>query len=127
MRSRITGVFAAAAVTVVASCQTNERPNEVARGTLGESVNSICFTRQINDWQPLGDRALILQHGLDDYYRVELIGTCDVRDAFLNLQVETRAGSCLNTGDEVRFNNRPGEVCSVGDMHRWHVPDIPGL
>ena len=107
----------------LAGCTATDRNNRITNGTIGEQVNSICFNRQINDWHPLNDRAIILRRGRSDYYRVDLIGACQVEEAFLSLQINSRGGSCLAPGDQIRFRNDRGISCSIGNIYRWNLAD----
>ena len=105
---------------LLAACQSSDRTSPVINGTQGAEVSSLCFTRQIDSWQPLDDRGFILQRGLDDYFLVEVMGTCRVQDAFAGIQLNSRSGICLNAGDTISFRNDQGLPCSIDDIYEWH-------
>jgi hypothetical protein len=111
---------------LLAGCQSPGRTSPVANGTQGPEVSSICFTRQIDSWQPFGDSGFILRRGMNDYFLVEVAGTCRVRDAFAGIQLNARTGTCLTVGDTIRFRNDQGLPCSISDIYEWHPADAVG-
>lgn len=107
---------------VLVACQSSEeiRSSAIERGQAGEQVDRICFTRQIDSWQRLDERSIVVRRGMNDYYRLELMGACDPRDAFVAIQLESRSGMCLSQGDRVRFDrDRSGLSCSIRRIHEW--------
>ena len=63
---------------------------------------------------------------MDDYYLVEVMGTCRVRDAFAGIQLNSRSGTCLTVGDTISFRNDQGLPCSIGDIYEWHPAAATG-
>ena len=107
---------------VMVACQSSDetRSSAIERGQAGEQVDRICFTRQIDSWQRLDDRSIVVRRGMNEYYRLELMGACDPRDAFVAIQLESRSGICLSQGDRVRFDrDRAGLSCSIRRIHEW--------
>jgi hypothetical protein len=119
-RSILSILFIAALLT---ACQSSGRTPRIANGTLGPEVNSICFTRQINDWHPHSNNSFILRRGLSDHYLVEVMGVCQIRDAFAGIQLNARTGTCLTVGDTIRFRNDQGLPCTIGKIYEWHLAD----
>lgn len=110
-------IFAGVALLLVA-CQASG-PSAVQRGTPGEQVNSVCFTNQIRGWQPLSRNAIVLERGLNDYYRVTLNGACDATRSGLTMATESRSGICLGIGDDIDFANDFSPSCSIESIHAW--------
>lgn len=110
-------IFAGVALLLVA-CQASG-PSAVQRGTPGEQVNSVCFTNQIRGWQPLSRNAIVLERGLNDYYRVTLNGACDATHSGLTMATESRSGICLGIGDDIDFANDFSPSCSIESIHAW--------
>jgi len=88
----------------------------------GEAVDNICFTRDINGWRELGDSAVLVQKGVNDWYKLDLIGTCRPDQAFNAIAIRTRpsAGFCLSKGDTVTTYTTPmAEQCAISAIHKW--------
>jgi len=122
----ISTLLASALLVSLAGCQSSSssRSEELANGTAGEQTNQICFTRNIRDWHELDSQTIIVRANLDDYYRLELSGGCDGRNAFTHIEVRSRSGSCLGVGDEVSFDRDFGPSCTIRRINRWHLADI---
>lgn len=110
-------VLAGVALLLIA-CQSSG-PSAVQRGTAGDEVNSVCFTNQIRGWQPLSRNAIVLERGLNDYYRVTLNGVCDATRSGLTMATESRSGICLGIGDDIDFANDFSPSCSIQSIHAW--------
>lgn len=104
---------------LLTACASSERADDIRNGVAGDEVNSICFTRQINSWQEFDDRSIILERGRNDYYKVDLAGSCMPRDAFVGLQFHSRSGICLNVGDEIDFPDDRAPSCTIRRIHEW--------
>jgi len=111
-----------AVAILLGSCQGSDgsRQQAVLDGSQGERVSSVCFLRDIRNWYALDERTVILQKGRDEYYRLNLIGACDPRQAFLTLRTESRSGICLSAGDQISFPQDHGFSCSIGSIYEWH-------
>lgn len=116
------GIILGASLLFLSSCMSSG-PNAVQRGTLGEELNSICFNRQINGWQPLNRNAIILEKGVNDYYRVTLDGGCDAQSSGLSIATESRTGICLQEGDEIDFEGDFSPSCRIDQINAW-IPAI---
>lgn len=126
MRLSATAGFTIILTALLASCtSTDEGPategglTDSRHGVAGDEVASICFNREISSWQELTRDSIVLERGLDDYYRVELAGPCEPRDAFLSLRVESRDGICLGTGDEIDFPDDNAPSCTIRRINEW--------
>lgn len=117
-RSMILG----ASLLVLAACQSSG-PNAVQRGSPGEQLSSLCFNSQINGWQPLSRNAIILEKGLNDYYRITLDGGCDAQHSGLSIVTESRTGICLGEGDEIDFEGDFSPSCRIDQINAW-VPAV---
>ena len=115
-----------ASVLVLSACRSTEpgRQQAVLDGVQGERVSSVCFLRDIRNWYALDERSVIIQRGRDDYYKLDLIGACDTRQAFLTLRTQSRSGICLSPGDEISFPRDQGFSCSISNIHAWHPREI---
>lgn len=106
-------------------------PREKADGTSieaeiaarqGKEVDRICFARQINGWRAIGEHAVLLEKGVNDWYKLDLVGTCRPEWAFNAIAVRTRpAGSlCLSKGDRIEtFTTPMVESCAIVAIYEW--------
>lgn len=115
---------AAATVALLAACTTP--PTEMADAKpdprQGEEVRSLCFTDQIRNWREHDSRSVIVDRGVRDEYKLDLIGTCRPQDAFFSIGLVSRgASSCLSSGDKLvtdsRYNDGP---CSIRRIYKWN-------
>ncbi|MCB1669632.1 MAG: DUF6491 family protein [Gammaproteobacteria bacterium] len=97
----------------------DRREQAIALGEPGRSVQSICFVRQIESWQPLSEEAIVIERAINDYYRLNLIGACEPDLAFNTLQFESRSGICLNPGDEIEFPGSFSPSCTISSIDTW--------
>lgn len=96
----------------------------IVNGMQGEEESSICFSRTIRSWHELDDTAIVVEARNDEYYKLELAGGCNTRNAFMQIAVESRGSSCLTPGDRITFDRDLGLSCSVTRIHRWHLADM---
>jgi hypothetical protein len=124
MRQNMKLLAAAAVAALFAGCTTP--PAEMADAKpdprQGEEVRQICFTSQIRNWRENDNRSVIVEARVRDEYKLELIGTCQPRDAFTSIGLVSRGGgSCLSTGDtlitDARYNDGS---CSVRRIYKWN-------
>lgn len=122
----VSTLLASAVLLSLAGCQgsSSSRSEELANGTAGEQMSQICFTRNIRSWHELDRQTIIVHANVSDYYRLELSGGCDGRNAFTHIEVRSRSGSCLGVGDEVSFDRDFGPSCSIRRINRWHLADV---
>jgi hypothetical protein len=117
-------LFAAAAGALLAGCATPPADTADAKPDprQGEEVRNICFAQQIRNWRELDNRSVLVEARMNDEYKLELLGTCNPRDAFLNIGLVSRGGSsCLSTGDllvtDARYNDGS---CSIRRIYKWN-------
>jgi putative hemolysin len=117
-------LLAAAAAALLAGCATP--PADMAEANIdprqGEEVNNICFAQQIRNWRELDNRSVIVEANSRDEYKLDLIGTCNPRDAFLSIGLVSRGGSsCLSSGDQLITDERyNGGSCSIRRIYKWN-------
>jgi len=118
--SALMASLAVLTIGTTACSSSSPRSAAILNGTQGEQVSSICFSRNINDWQELGPNSIILRANRNDYYRVDLVGVCQPDQAFSTIGIQSRSGLCLEQGDRIGFDNdlSPGS-CSVSRIYRW--------
>lgn len=88
----------------------------------GAEVRNICFQSQIRNWRENDRRSVIVEVGVRDEYKLDLIGACDPGDAFMNIGLVSRGGgSCLSTGDQLVTDSRYNDgSCSIRRIYEWH-------
>ena len=122
-------LFAATAAALLAGCATPPVDTADAKPDprQGEEVNNICFAQQIRNWRENDNRSVIVEARLNDEYKLELIGTCNPRDAFLNIGLVSRGGSsCLSTGDKLVTDARYNDgSCSIRRIYKWNKDAVP--
>lgn len=116
-------MIAGVAAVLVAACQTStETAEREIDPRQGESVSQVCFSQQIRSWAPHDSRSVIIEKGMREHYKLDLIGTCQPDDAFTSIGLVSRigGGSCLSTGDQLvtdaRYNDGP---CSIHRIYKW--------
>jgi len=126
-RTRLSSAFVAgacAAGLLAAGCTTPsaETTSAAPDPRQGEAVRNICFQNQIRGWRKLDSRAVIVEVGVRDEYKLELVGTCQPDDAFLNIGLVSRGGgSCLTVGDRLVTDARYGDgSCSISRIYKWN-------
>lgn len=93
---------------------------------IGEEVNRICFQRNIKGWRPVKgeDDVVLLERGINNWYRVELLGACDERlFRFAHkIGIDSRpGGGCVTRGDAIIVEDSPGfnRRCTITAMYEW--------
>lgn len=120
--------LAAAAALVVASLPAlaEEENDDGADQRIGAEVNKICFPRNINGWKSVKgeDNVVLLEEGINDWYRVEVSGGCDeqvFRFAHV-IGIKSRpAGGCLRRGDLILVEDGGGFArrCFIKRIYQW--------
>jgi hypothetical protein len=119
-------LVSAALLGLMASAAADEKPAAAPDPRLGPEVNRICFARTISGWKEIkGDEeAVLLETGVNNWYRVELAGTCRYRDFRFaqTIGIESRpGGGCVTKGDVIlvegagRFMHR----CFITRINEW--------
>lgn len=117
----------AAGMTVFSSAYAeDEGGEEKVDLRLGEEVDRICFPRNINGWKTVKkeDNVLLLEEGVNDWYRVELLGACRYRDLRFThkIALETRpSGGCVTRGDVITLIDNSGfnRRCTITQINEW--------
>jgi hypothetical protein len=115
---------AACASALVAACTTP--PTETAEAKpdprQGKEVRQICFNQQIRNWRENDRRSIIVEKGVNEEYKLDLIGTCEPSDAFLSVGLVSRVGggTCLSSGDRLVTDARYDGSCSIRRIYEWH-------
>ena len=93
---------------------------------VGEAVQQVCFTRNLDSWQNVdNDRnALILRMNNRERYKLKLSGGCDPDWAFTTIAIISRPGSgCLSRGDKLKTDrDMYGMACTILGINKWN-PD----
>jgi hypothetical protein len=124
MKTSLKMILGACASTLLVACST--APMETADAKpdprQGEQVRNICFQQQIRNWRKLDNRSVIVEVGVRDEYKLELMGTCQPDDAFTSIGLVSRAGtSCLNEGDKLITDARYNDgSCSIRKIYKWN-------
>lgn len=123
-------ICAMAGAALLAGCQTSEEYAEAESrleaeiaAKQGERVDRICFTRSVRGWRELGDDAVLLRRGVNDWYQVNLSGTCQPEWAFNAIAVRTRpaGSSCISRGDRIDTPDAPiSGSCLITEIYEWN-------
>jgi hypothetical protein len=120
-------VFAGAAMISAATADpAKDKDSKPADPRIGEEVNSICFASTINGWRSIKgeDDAVLLERGVNDWYKVSLSGACDERlfRSAIAIGLESRpGGGCVSRGDVIIVEDTPGFTrrCMITRMYKW--------
>lgn len=115
--------FAGVASTAFAKQDNDQTPDK----RIGDEVDRICFGSTINGWKTVDkktDDVVLLQKGVNDWYYVELLGTCDssVLRSAEHIGIESRpAGGCITRGDTILVRDHPDLIrrCAIQRMYKW--------
>ena len=120
----IASAAAAFAMLAAAGCSTPLADSADARPAprQGADVRNVCFQSQIRNWRENDRRSVIVEVGVRDEYKLDLIGACDPGDAFMNIGLVSRGGgSCLSAGDQLVTDSRYNDgSCSIRRIYEWH-------
>lgn len=124
MQTSLNKVLAACAATMfVAACSTSAVETAKAPDPRqGEKVRNICFSSQIRNWRENDSTSIIVEKGLKEEYKLDLIGACDPDDAFFSIGLISRVsgGSCIDEGDELVTDSRYDGKCSIRNIYKWN-------
>lgn len=124
--------LAAIAVTALAGAASAADSGKAPDPRIGEEVKSVCFAQTISGWRAIKgeDHAVLLEKGVNDWYRAELAGSCresDFRSA-ITIGIESRpAGGCLTRGDAI-IVKAPGDFmqrCIITRLAKWDDDAAP--
>lgn len=99
---------------------------------IGEQVDRICFGRDINNFKTIKgeDDAVLLEKGVNDWYKATLIGACSYRELkwAMSVAIDQRpAGGCVTPGDYLVFSRSvsgdfsfPNTTrCAISEIYKW--------
>ena len=118
--------FCTAALTSAAFADPQKGAQKPADPALREEVDSICFASTINGWRSVKgeDDTVLLERGVNDWYKVKLSGGCNeslFRSA-LTIGIDSRpGGGCVSRGDVIVVKDTPGFTrrCMITRMYKW--------
>lgn len=119
--------FAGAAMMSAAFAEHHEGDEtKAADPRLGEKVDRICFASTINGWRSVKgeDDTVLLERGVNDWYKVNLAGGCDehlFRSA-LTIGIDSHpGGGCVTRGDVIIVKDSPGFTrrCMIHSIYKW--------
>ena len=88
-------------------------------------MKQICFASSINGWRELKGqrRSVILTKGVNDEFKVDLSGVCDVSQAMMKIGTRSRGSSCLTRGDDILVDNGFSGVdrCMITKIYIWNA------
>lgn len=100
---------------------------------LGEEVDRICFSRDIDGFRTIDDEddAVLLERGVNDWYKATLSGPCNYSTLRFaqSVAIDDRPrGGCVTRGDALVFSDSAfGDFsfpratrCIIVEMHRWN-------
>jgi hypothetical protein len=121
--SAIALAAAAAAAPVFAG---DKKPGADPDPRIGKEVDRICFQSTINGWRAVKgeDDVVLLERGVNSWYRVELLGACDYRlfRSALAIGIDSSpGGGCVTRGDRIIVEDGPGfeRSCVITHMYEW--------
>lgn len=113
-----------AAMILAAGCTTPlaDTANAEPDPRQGAEVRNVCFQSQIRSWRKLDNRSVVVEVGVRDEYKLDLMGTCQPDDAFMQIGLVSRGGgSCLSPGDQLVTDARYNDgSCSIRKIYEWH-------
>lgn len=113
-------------MTAAAPVMAEEEAETAADPRIGKEVNRICFPRNINGWKSVKgeDNVVLLEEGVNDWYRVEVSGACPER-VFRFAHVigidSSPAGGCVRRGDIILVEDTGGFArrCFIQRIYEW--------
>jgi hypothetical protein len=121
-----------AVLAVLAALAAGAAAEESADLRLGKQVDRICFGRNINNFKAIDgvDDAILLEKGVNDWYKATLIGACNYSQLrwAQSVAIEQRpAGGCVTPGDYLIFSSSafgdfsfPNSTrCAISEIHEW--------
>lgn len=98
---------------------------------IGKEVNRICFAQSINGWKEIKDEdgVVLLETGVNDWYRVELSGACPASlfrfAQWIGID-ERPSGGCVTQGDAIVVKDTGDFTrrCYITRINEWN-DDLP--
>jgi hypothetical protein len=125
MTSKLKYILAASSALLIGACST-PATKDVADAKpdprQGKEVRQICFNQQIRNWRENDRKSVIVEKGVRDEYKLELIGACEPQDAFTTIGLISRVGggTCLSSGDKLVTDSRFDGSCAIRRIYEWH-------
>lgn len=131
MTIRTVASLALGAAIIASSAFAEENAVSKADPRIGKEVNKICFARNIDGWKEIDgeDDVVLLETGVNDWYRVELSGACPASlfrfAQWIGID-ERPSGGCVTQGDAIvvqdtgNFTRR----CYITQINEWN-DDLP--
>ncbi len=117
-------IAACTSALLAASCTTpgTETAEAQPDPRQGEEVRQICFNQQIRGWREHDRRSIIVEKGVNEEFKLDLIGTCQPDDAFLTVGLDSRfgGGTCLSTGDRLVTDVSYDGSCAIRRIYEWN-------
>lgn len=118
-------IAACTSALMAAACTTpaTETASATPDPRQGQEVRQICFNQQIRNWREHDRRSIIVEKGMNEEYKLDLIGTCQPDDAFLRIGLVSRVGSgtCLSSGDRLITDAGYDGSCSIRRIYEWNA------
>ena len=124
-----------AAAAVLAACSSapdgnDDMANWQDDARLGEKVDRICFTDNIDNFRNATRNTVIVEEGVNDEYLIETAGSCyDLKNA-MSLSLDTfGSSSCVSRGDNIfaydsAFGPDSSDIppirCPIGAIYEWN-------
>lgn len=132
-RIRFAVVFAGAGALLAGAGATAEESGDKVDPRQGEKVDRICFGQNINNFKTLDseDDAILLEKGVNDWYKATLIGSCNYSELkwAQSVAIEQHpAGGCVTPGDYLIFSRSafgdfsfPNTTrCAISEIYKWN-------
>lgn len=110
----------------------SDEPADAPDPRLGEEVDQICFARNISGFRTIDgeDDAVLLERGVNDWYRASLAGACNWNQLRFaqSVAIDGRpGGGCVRRGDALVFSDSafgdfsfPSATrCIIVEIRRW--------
>lgn len=113
-----------ATILMAAACSTpaTDTASATPDPRQGKEVRQICFNQQIRNWREHDRKSIIVEKGVNEEFKLDLIGTCEPGDAFLRIGLVSRvgAGTCLSSGDRLITDAGFDGSCSIRRIYEWN-------
>ncbi|MDP3495516.1 MAG: DUF6491 family protein [Hyphomonadaceae bacterium] len=126
MQNTFKAILAACASTAFFTAACSSSPAQTADAKpdprQGEQVKNICFQSQIRSWRENDRSSIIVEKGMKDEYKLELVGACQPDNALFSVALVSRfgGGSCLGPGDQLQTDARYDGPCSIHRIYKWN-------
>ena len=127
--------FGAASAALLAACSSSPSADEEMAdwredARLGEQVDRICFSDNIDNFRMTTRNTVIVEKGVNDEYLIETFNNCNDLDFAQSLSFDTFPGaSCVTKGDSIyaydsAFGPQDGDIppirCPISAIYEWN-------